>query len=180
MRFILAVFMTATMILAASKAPVVIMTTTQGVMELTLRPDIAPKAVENFVGLVQRGYYNGISFHRIIKGFMIQGGDPTGTGRGGDSIWGRPFANEYGPNVVFDKAGILAMANAGPGTNRSQFFITSKATPWLNGGYTIFGYLSKGMEVFRKLESVPTGGRSNGNRPLEPQRIIKATLKKER
>ena len=177
MRYLLALFLLLPWALYAQKAPVVELNTTQGTMELTLMPKVAPKAVENFIGLVKKGYYDGVIFHRIIKGFMIQGGDPTGTGRGGESIWHIPFADEFAPNVVFDKPGILAMANAGPGTNGSQFFITVSPTPWLNGHHTIFGYVSKGMDVLKKLENVKTTGRYGGDRPLVKQVIIKATVK---
>jgi len=149
--------------------------TTQGDIVFELRPDIAPLAVENFTTHVKNGYYDGIIFHRIIKKFMIQGGDPTGTGRGGNSIWNKPFADEFAPNVVFDKPGILAMANAGPRTNGSQFFITTVPTPWLNGKHTIFGYVVKGMDVVSKLENVAMSS-PRGSTPLETQRIIKATL----
>lgn len=148
--------------------------TTQGNIELELREDYAPLAVENFLTHVKNGYYNGIVFHRIIKNFMIQGGDPTGTGRGGQSIWSKPFKDEFVPNVIFDKPGILAMANAGPGTNGSQFFITTVPTPWLNGRHTIFGYVVGGMDTVSKLENVPTSGRKGGNRPLKTQKILKA------
>ena len=164
---------------AESQHTLVLLETTQGPVTLEIREDLAPLAAENFLTHVKNGYYNGLIFHRIIKGFMIQGGDPTGTGRGGESIWHKPFKNEYAPNVVFDKAGILAMANAGPNTNGSQFFITTAPAPWLNGGYTIFGYVVKGMENVYKLESVPTSGRSGGDRPLEKQTILKATLLSE-
>jgi len=150
--------------------------TDQGAIVLEIREDLAPLASENFIAHVRAGYYDGVTFHRIIRGFMIQGGDPTGTGRGGDSIWHKPFKNEYAPNVVFDKPGILAMANAGPNTNGSQFFITTAPARWLNGGYTIFGYVAEGMETVRKLENVPTSGRSGGDRPLQKQTIIKAAV----
>jgi peptidylprolyl isomerase len=157
--------------------PVVILETTQGSIELELFDDIAPLAVENFMTHVKNGYYNGITFHRIIKRFMIQGGDPTGTGRGGESIWGKPFKDEFKPGIVFDRTGILAMANAGPRTNGSQFFITTAPTPWLNGRHTIFGEVVNGMDTVNKLENVPTTGRYGGDRPLEVQKIIKAYLK---
>ena len=159
------------------KHPIAILETTQGTIEIELRPDYAPLAVENFETHVKEGYYNGLVFHRIIKDFMIQGGDPTGTGRGGKSIWNKPFKDEFAKNVTFNKPGILAMANAGPGTNGSQFFITTAPTPWLNGRHTIFGYVVKGMDVVEKLNNVPTSGRSGGDRPLETQKIIKATIK---
>src|SRR6202050_4057432 len=107
------------------KSTTVVLETNQGDIELTLFADKAPKTVENFVGLVKKGYYNGLIFHRVIKGFVIQGGDPTGTGSGGTSLWGKDFADEISPDLVFDKQGILAMANRGPDTNGSQFFITT-------------------------------------------------------
>jgi len=157
--------------------PIVVLETTQGTIEIELRPDYAPLAVENFTTHVKNGYYNGLIFHRIIKDFMIQGGDPTGTGRGGSSIWKRPFKDEFAKNVTFNRAGILAMANAGPGTNGSQFFITTAPTPWLNGRHTIFGYVVKGQDVIAKLNNVATSGRSGGDRPIEKQEIIKAYIK---
>ncbi len=158
----------------AKSNPIVIFETNQGNIELKLYPDVAPKAVENFVGLVKKGYYNGIIFHRVIKQFMIQGGDPTGTGSGGQSLWGGTFADEFSPSVSFSKPGILAMANAGPGTNGSQFFITTAATPWLNNRHTIFGEVSNGYDVVQKIESTRTAG---GDRPVEDQKIIKAYVK---
>ena len=158
--------------------PIAVLETTQGVIEIELRPDYAPLAVENFVTHIKEGYYNGLIFHRIIKDFMIQGGDPTGTGRGGQSIWNKPFKDEFAKNVTFNRTGVLAMANAGPGTNGSQFFITTAPTPWLNGRHSIFGYVIKGQEVINKLNNVPTSGRAGGDRPLEKQEIIKAYMKK--
>jgi len=107
----------------------VVLETTQGNIEIKLMPETAPKACENFKALVEKGYYNGTIFHRVIKGFMIQGGDPTGTGRGGDSASGGTFADEFKDGVTFNKKGILAMANRGPDTNGSQFFITVAPTP---------------------------------------------------
>ncbi|WP_263832331.1 peptidylprolyl isomerase [Sulfurospirillum oryzae] len=159
---------------SALMASEVVFETTQGKIVFALKPEIAPKACENFEGLVKKGYYDGITFHRIIKGFMIQGGDPTGTGRGGQSIYGQPFEDEFKPNVMFNKAGILAMANAGRNTNGSQFFITTVPTPHLNGRHTIFGEVIEGMDVVRKLENVTTDGR---DMPMQPQKIIKAYLK---
>jgi len=161
----------------ANENPRVILETTQGNIELELYPDIAPLAVENFTTHIKNGYYNGVAFHRIIKNFMIQGGDPTETGRGGESIWHKAFKDEY-KNKVFDTAGILAMANAGAHTNGSQFFITTAPTPWLNGRHTIFGKITpSSLKVILKLESVPTMGRSGGDRPLKRQEIIKAYIK---
>lgn len=145
-----------------------IMNTTQGSLTLRFFPDRAPKAVENFVTHARNGYYDGVQFHRIIKEFMIQGGDPTASGRGGQSIWGKSFDDECHADLTFDRPGLLAMANAGPGTNGSQFFITTVKTPWLNGRHTIFGEITEGYEVVEKLEACPTDG---GDRPLEPQSI---------
>ena len=159
---------------SALVASEVVFETTQGTIVFALKPEVAPKACENFEGLVKKGYYNGISFHRIIKGFMIQGGDPTGTGRGGQSIYGQPFEDEFKPNVTFTKLGILAMANAGRNTNGSQFFITTVPTPHLNGRHTIFGEVVEGMDVVKKLENVVTDGR---DMPMQPQKILKAYLK---
>lgn len=154
--------------------PIVVLETTQGKITFELFKDIAPKAVKNFITHVRNGYYDGIIFHRIIKGFMIQGGDPSGTGRGGESIWKKPFEDEFAPNVVFNHKGILAMANAGPRTNGSQFFITVAQTPWLNGRHTIFGEVKSGYENVHKLEMVEVTPRYN--RPIKEQKIIKAYL----
>ena len=156
-----------------ARNPTVNIQTSQGTITLELYPDIAPKAVENFIKLSQKGYYNGTIFHRVIKGFMIQGGDPTGTGRGGESIWGKEFENEYKPNITFDKPGILAMSNRGPNTNGSQFFITVAPAPWLNGGYTIFGKVIKGFDVVKKIENTKTGAM---DRPVEKQIIQSITI----
>ncbi len=152
----------------------VVLETNQGKIEIKLYPKIAPKACENFVSLVNKGYYNGTIFHRVIKNFMIQGGDPTGTGRGGSSIWGKPFEDEVSPNVKFDKAGLVAMANAGPNTNGSQFFITTAKTPWLNMHYTIFGEVISGYDVVQKIDNTPT---NSSDKPISEQKIIKAYLK---
>ncbi|MCB9748218.1 MAG: peptidylprolyl isomerase [Candidatus Omnitrophica bacterium] len=158
----------------SNESPVVVFETTQGTIEIELMPEIAPKTCENMIGLVKKGYYDGIIFHRIIKNFMIQGGDPTGTGRGGESFWGGKFEDEVTPDVTFDQEGILAMANAGPNTNGSQFFITTIPTPWLNMKHTIFGKVISGYDNVKKLEGVKTG---SGDRPVEEQKIIKAYLK---
>lgn len=152
----------------------VVLETTQGVIEIKLMPDVAPLACENFSKLVEKGYYNGIIFHRIIKNFMIQSGDPTGTGRGGNSIWEKPFKDEVAPDVTFDRPGLLAMANSGPETNGSQFFITTIKTPWLNMKHTIFGEVIAGYDVVQKIETIPVGP---GGRPVDEQKIIKAYLK---
>jgi peptidylprolyl isomerase len=153
---------------------IVVLETNQGNIEIKLMPEVAPKASENFTKLVEKGYYNGLIFHRVIKGFMIQGGDPTGTGMGGESIWGKPFEDEVTASVKFDKAGILAMANAGSNTNGSQFFITCAQTPWLNMRHTIFGEVISGYDVVQKIENSATGP---ADRPLTEQKIVKAYLK---
>ncbi|MEM9159749.1 MAG: peptidylprolyl isomerase [Verrucomicrobiota bacterium] len=147
--------------------------TTQGDVELKLYPDVAPKTCENFTTHVENGYYDGIIFHRVIPDFMVQCGDPTGTGRGGESIWGKPFEDECDPELRFDKTGILAMANAGPGTNGSQFFITTAKTPWLNMRHTIFGEVVSGYENVQTIEGQATDGM---DKPIEEQKIIKATV----
>ena len=155
---------------------IVVLETNQGNVELKLFSDVAPKAVENFVGLVNKGYYDGIIFHRVIKNFMIQGGDPTGTGRGGESIWGKAFADEFNPKVTFDRKGLLAMANAGANTNGSQFFITTVSTPWLNMKHTIFGEVVSGYETVAAIENTEV---RPGDRPVTDQKIIKAYVKKQ-
>jgi peptidylprolyl isomerase len=147
--------------------------TTQGNIVVELYPDKAPKAVENFITHSKSGYYNGTTFHRIIPNFMIQGGDPLGNGTGGESIWKKPFDDEFSPDLTFNAPGYLAMANRGPSTNGSQFFITTAPTSWLNRKHTIFGKVVGGMDVVRKLEKVPTGAQ---NKPLETQKILKITV----
>jgi len=152
----------------------VVLETSKGKIEFKLFPKIAPKAVENFIGLTKKGYYNGVIFHRVIKDFMIQGGDPEGTGRGGSSIWGETFDDEFAPNVVFDRKGILAMANSGRNTNGSQFFITTKPATWLNGKYTIFGEVVDGYDTVAAIEKSKVNGR---DRPIYEIKIIKAYVK---
>lgn len=151
----------------------VVLETNQGNLVIKLFPDVAPKAVENFIGLVKKGYYDGIIFHRVIKDFMIQGGDPTGTGMGGEAIWGAPFEDEVSKDVKFDRKGLVAMANAGPKTNGSQFFITTMPAPWLNMKHTIFGEVIEGYEVVSKIEDSPA---DSSDRPLSEQKIIKAYI----
>ena len=130
--------------------------TSMGDIRIELFPDEAPKTVENFVELAKKNYYNGVIFHRVIENFMIQGGDPTGTGRGGESVWGGKFKDEFSPKLTFDKAGLLAMANAGPGTNGSQFFITLAPTTWLNNHHTIFGKVVNGIDVVNAIGKTKT------------------------
>jgi len=161
--------------------PTVILQTNQGDIELRLFPAVAPKAVENFIRLVESGYYDNTVFHRIMRGFVIQGGDPSGKGTGGKSIWGKPFEDEFDPNVVYDKPGLLGMANTGPNTNGSQFFITLAPTPWLNRQHTIFGEVAQGMDVVRSIENAPVPPWYYFSPPgssMEPQIIFRAYLKK--
>lgn len=144
---------------------VAVIKTNMGTIEIELYADQTPKTVENFVGLANENYYNGVIFHRVIANFMIQGGDPTGTGRGGQSIWGKPFADEIVPSLNFNEPGVLAMANAGPNTNGSQFFITVAPTSWLDGKHTIFGKVINGMDVVYAISKVPTS--KPGDKPLK-------------
>lgn len=155
---------------------VAVVKTNMGKIEIELFADKTPKTVENFVGLANKGYYKGVIFHRVIKDFMIQGGDPTGTGRGGESIWGKPFEDEIVPSIVFDKPGYLAMANAGPNTNGSQFFITVAATTWLNGKHTIFGKVINGMDVVYAISKVQTS--KPGDKPLKDVVIESVKIEK--
>jgi peptidylprolyl isomerase domain and WD repeat-containing protein 1 len=148
--------------------------TTQGDVFLKLFPADAPKAVENFVTLARGDYYTGTSFHRVIKGFMLQGGDPRGDGTGGESCWGKPFADEIVPRLRFDRPGVLAMANSGPATNGSQFFITCGAATWLDGKHSIFGIVTRGMDVVRRIEGVKVG---KDDKPFDDVRVLGVTVK---
>lgn len=143
---------------------VAIIKTNMGTIEVELFADQTPKTVENFVGLAEKGYYNGIIFHRVIKDFMLQAGDPTGTGRGGASFWGGKFEDEFVSDLKHDTPGILSMANAGPNTNGSQFFITLVPTPWLDGKHTVFGKVINGMDVVYAIGAVKTAA---GDKPVD-------------
>jgi peptidyl-prolyl cis-trans isomerase B (cyclophilin B) len=127
----------------------IILHTSKGDIEATLFATKTPVTVANFLNLARRGYYNGLTFHRVIPNFMIQGGDPTGTGRGGP---GYQFEDEIHPALRHNRAGLFSMANAGRGTNGSQFFITHNATPWLDGKHTVFGELTKGQKVVNAIQ----------------------------
>lgn len=147
------------------KHPKVKMITNFGDIVVELFPEYAPKAVENFLGLSQSGYYNGVTFHRVIRDFMIQGGDPTGTGMGGKSIWNRDFEDEFSFDVTH-KRGVLSMANAWRNTNGSQFFIVTMAdASFLDRKHSIFGEVVEGMEVVDDIERVPT---DNDDKPKIP------------
>lgn len=157
--------------------------TNRGEFTVALFQDQAPKTVENFIGLAEKDYYDGVIFHRVINDFMIQGGDPTGTGMGGESLWGQPFEDEFNQEV-FNLNGALSMANAGPNTNGSQFFIVTNehinqnmlsqmpgagypeevitayekgGTPWLDFKHTVFGHVLSGMDVVNKINATETG-----------------------
>ena len=137
-------------------------TTNKGVFVAQMFEEKAPNTTKNFIELTEKGFYDGIIFHRVIDGFMIQGGDPTGTGRGGP---GDMIKDEFGKGLAHDSEGILSMANAGPNTGGSQFFITLAPTPWLNGHHAIFGKIVKGMDVVREIGAVATNFQ---DRPLDP------------
>jgi peptidyl-prolyl cis-trans isomerase A (cyclophilin A) len=158
------------------KEMIAVFDTTLGTFKIKLFPEQAPKTVENFVGLaegtkewtdpktgskVKKPFYDGLKFHRVIPNFMIQGGDPLGNGTGGP---GFRFADEFSPELKHSKPGMLSMANAGPNTNGSQFFVTVAATPWLDGKHTIFGEVTEGMDVVTKISTAKT---APGDRPVE-------------
>ena len=146
--------------------------TNMGEFEVELFEDKTPITTKNFIDLAQEGFYDGVIFHRIIDGFMIQGGDPTGTGMGGP---GYTIEDEFTPELTHESEGILSMANTGrPHTGGSQFFITLAATPWLDGHHTVFGKVIKGMEVVREIGHVQTGPQ---DRPLHDVVINKITIK---
>ena len=178
--------------------PIVTLKTSLGEIELMFFPQQAPKTCENFLTHVKEGYYNGLKFHRVIPDFMIQGGDPTGTGRGGQSIWGRPFPDEFSMDL-WNFRGALSMANSGPNTNGSQFFIVQApvvsedllgqmkragfpeeviaqyeqvgGTPWLDRKHSGFGQVIRGMDVVDAIANVAADG---GNMPLEDVKILEA------
>lgn len=151
---------------------IVVMETSKGTIKLRLFPEQAPKTVENFVGLAQKGYYNGITFHRVIPGFMIQGGDPTATGMGGESLWGTSFEDEFSDELS-NIPGSLSMANAGPNTNGSQFFINQVNNDFLDGRHTVFGQVFEGMDVVDEITQVQTGAQ---DKPVEDVRMEKVTV----
>ena len=147
-------------------------TTNKGIFVAEMFEDKAPLTTKNFIELVEKGFYDGIIFHRVIDGFMIQGGDPTGTGMGGP---GYKIKDEFGEGLKHDDEGILSMANAGPNTGGSQFFITLAPTPWLNGHHSIFGKVVEGMDVVRLIGVVPTDFR---DRPREAVTMEKVEVVK--
>lgn len=162
------------------KLPVVVIETTKGTIKAKLFTDKAPKTAQNFIDLVKQEYYDGIIFHRVIKDFMIQTGDPTGTGRGGRTDKGLPakkLQDEFHADLRHNKAGILSMANAGPNTGDTQFFITTVPTPWLDDKHAVFGEVIEGMDVVKQLEGVRTGAQ---DRPVEEIKMTKVYLDDEK
>ncbi|KAL4377825.1 hypothetical protein GQ457_02G008390 [Hibiscus cannabinus] len=147
--------------------------TTHGDLNIELHCDITPRTCENFVTLCERGYYNGVAFHRSIRNFMIQGGDPTGTGRGGESIWGKPFNDELNSKLLHSGRGVVSMANSGPHTNGSQFFILYKSANHLNFKHTVFGGVVGGLPTLSAMEKVPV---DDNDKPLEEIKIISVTV----
>jgi peptidyl-prolyl cis-trans isomerase-like 1 len=154
-------------------APRVSIDTNLGSFDVELYAHSAPATAKNFAELARRGFYNGTIFHRLVPNFVLQGGDPTGTGRGGESIYGGAFADEISPALKHTGAGILSMANSGPGTNKSQFFITLAPAPHLDGKHTVFGRVCGGMETILAISRVPTGP---GDRPRDDVRILRAAV----
>jgi cyclophilin family peptidyl-prolyl cis-trans isomerase len=145
------------------------MVTNKGPILIKFMPDVAPMHVTSFIYLTKLGFYDGLKFHRVISGFMAQGGCPLGTGTGGP---GYQFGSEFSPSVKHDRPGMLSMANAGQGTDGSQFFLTFVATPWLDGKHTIFGEVVEGMDVMKKLEAA--GSQSGAT--SEPLKMDKVTI----
>jgi cyclophilin family peptidyl-prolyl cis-trans isomerase len=150
--------------------PTATLKTTLGDIRIELFRDRAPKTVENFVTLAKKGFYNGVLFHRVIPGFMVQTGDPQGDGTGGP---GYTIKDEFEPTLRHDGPGVLSMANAGPNTGGSQFFITVAKTSWLDNKHAVFGRVRGGQDVVEKIANVPRDG---NDRPKSPVRIVEATV----
>jgi peptidylprolyl isomerase domain and WD repeat-containing protein 1 len=159
---------------ASNRLPsLVTLHTNIGDVSFKLFPKECPKTVENFTTHCRNGYYDDVIFHRVIKGFMIQTGDPLGDGTGGTSIWGSEFEDEINRDLRHDRAGVLSSANAGPNTNGSQFFITTVPTPWLDGKHSVFGRVSKGMDIVNKIENLKV---DKADRPLEDVKIVSTSV----
>ena len=165
------VVMAATIACSKSTRPRARLETSMGTIVIELYRDEAPKTVENFIKLTKQGFYNGVTFHRVIPGFMIQGGDPTGTGTGGP---GYTFEDEVSPNLRHDGPGAVSMANRGPNTNGSQFFITLAATSWLDGKHTIFGHVVEGQVVVERIVAVERDPKND--RPRKPVIMKQVTI----
>ena len=153
--------------------PTVTFETNLGTFTAEMFEDVAPKTAGNFLKLVREGYYDGIIFHRVISGFMIQGGDPTGTGTGGP---GYEIPDEFAPGLAHTQKGTFSMANSGPNTGGSQFFITLAATPWLDGKHAIFGRVTTGLDIVEKIGVVDT---NPGDRPREDVVMEKVTVNED-
>eukprot|EP00939_MAST-03C_sp_MAST-3C-sp1_P001856 g1856.t1 len=147
--------------------------TSRGNLNVELHCDLVPRTTENFLQLAKRGYYEGVTFHRLIKHFMVQGGDPTGSGKGGESCWGQPFKDEFHSALSHDGRGVLSMANAGPDSNGSQFFITFKSCHHLDRKHSVFGRVVGGLPTLRAIELVDT---DSSDRPVETIRIIECSV----
>ena len=164
-------------VMNAEPRPIVEIETTLGTVRAEVYTDKAPNTAQNFIDLVNQSYYDGIIFHRVIKQFMIQTGDPTGTGSGGRTDKGLPekkLKDEFHPDLRHDAPGILSMANAGPDTGDTQFFITTVPTPWLDNKHAIFGKVIEGIDVVTKIENVTTGGQ---DRPIEDVEMVTVRMK---
>ena len=153
--------------------PIAVFETNHGTFEIELFEDKAPITVKNFIDLAEKGFYDGLIFHRVIDGFMIQGGDPNGMGTGGP---GYTIPDEFHKDLKHDSEGVLSMANAGPNTGGSQFFITLAATPWLDGHHSVFGKVVKGMDVVREIGKVDTEFQ---DKPLATVVMEKGTIRRE-
>lgn len=147
--------------------------TSHGDLKLEIFCDRVPRLAENFLALAASGNYDGTIFHRLLKGFMIQGGDPTGTGKGGESIWGGTFEDQFNQELKHDKRGVVSMANKKPDTNGSQFFILFAPQPHLNNRYSVFAQVIDGFETLDAMEKVSTGEK---DRPLKEIRIDRVTI----
>ncbi len=152
--------------------PTATLETNKGTFRVELFEDRAPRTASNFLELAEKGFYDGVVFHRVIEGFMIQGGDPEGTGRGGP---GYTIPDEFHPELRHDDKGVLSMANAGPNTGGSQFFITLAPTPWLDNRHAVFGKVVEGFDVVEEIGGVKTG---HGDRPVDEVRIERVTVER--
>jgi cyclophilin family peptidyl-prolyl cis-trans isomerase len=153
--------------------PTAVVDTNMGSFRVELFEDRAPRTARNFAKLAESGFYDGVTFHRVIDGFMIQGGDPSGTGRGGP---GYTIPDEFHPELRHDGKGVLSMANAGPDTGGSQFFVTLAPTPWLDDRHAVFGTVVEGMDVVESIGRAETG---RGDRPMNDIRIERVTVERE-
>jgi len=171
MKYTILILIISIMLMGCSNMKTAVIETNMGTMEIELYTEKAPITTKNFIDLANKNFYDTLIFHRVIKDFMIQGGDPLGTGTGGP---GYTIKDEFHKDLKHDSAGILSMANAGPNTGGSQFFITLIATPWLDNRHSVFGKVTKGMDVLKKIGSVKTGV---NDKPIDKVVIKKITIK---